>query len=60
MPCHKKGNRLDFQNYRWISLPGKEFARVLNETVKRQTRDKIMEMHGGFRDRRSCTDQISL
>lgn len=59
--CHKVGSKLDCQQYRGISLfsvPGKVFARALNGRVKGQTRDNIMEMQCGFRDGRSCTDQI--
>ena len=32
-----------------ISTVGKMFARVLNERVKAQTEDKVMDEQGGFR-----------
>ena len=36
---------------------GKVFARVLNESVKVWTVDKVMDEQGGFRTGRGCVDQ---
>ena len=50
VPLHKKGSKLDCQNYRGISLlsvPGKVYAKVLNERVKRITSGRIMELQWG-------------
>ncbi len=61
VPLHKKGSKLDCQNYQGISLlsvPGKVYAKVLNERVKRIISGRIMELQGGFREGRSCIDQI--
>ena len=58
---HKKGSKLDCQNYQGISLlsvPGKVYAKVLYERVKRIISGRIMELQGGFREGRSCIDQI--
>ena len=52
---------MDCQNYQGISLlsvPGKVYAKVLNERVKRIISGRIMELQGGFREGRSCIDQI--
>ena len=60
-PIHKKGSRMECQNYRGISemsIVGKVFARVLNERVKVWTVDKVMDEQGGFRAGRGCVDQV--
>ena len=50
VPLHKKGSKLDCQNYRGIrllSVPGKVYAKTLNERVKRIISGRIMELQGG-------------
>ena len=41
-----------------MSIVGKVFARVLNETVKVKTVDKVMNEQGGFRVGRGCVEQV--
>ena len=48
-------------NYRGISLlsvPGKVYARIVDNRVKQKTEGMILEVQGGFRKGRSCIDQI--
>ena len=52
VPIHKKISRIECTNYRGISvmrIVGKVVARVLNERVKAQIVDKVMNEQGGFR-----------
>jgi len=61
IPIHKKGNRRDCKNYRGISLlsvPGKVFARILNDRMRCKTEGKIMEEQVGFRPGRGCTENV--
>ena len=61
VPLHKKGNKMEFANYREISLMsvvGKVFSRVLNDRVKDMTEGSVMEEQGGFRSGRGCVDQV--
>ena len=51
-PIHKKGDRLDPQNYRAIallSIPGKIFLRILVERMKDKVKIKLKETQYGFR-----------
>ena len=41
-----------------ISIPGKVFAKVLNNQVRRVTEEKIMEEQEGFGSGRGCEEQI--
>ena len=52
VPIHKKGSRKLCKNYRGVSLlsiPGKVFASILNNRVRKVTEDKVMEEQAGFR-----------
>ena len=55
VPIHKKDSRMECTIYNTeeyvsvISTVEKMFARVLNERVKAQTEDKVMDEQGGFR-----------
>ena len=61
VPIHKKGNKMICSNYRGISLlsiPCKVYTRILDGRVRRITENKVMEVQGGFRQGRSCVDQV--
>ena len=61
MPIHKKGSKILCNNYRGISLlsiPCKVYTRILDARVRSRTESKVMEVQGGFRQGRSCVDQI--
>ena len=61
IPLHKKGSKAMCSNYRGISLlsvPGKVYARIVDNRVKQKTEGMILEVQGGFRKGRSCIDQI--
>ena len=61
IPVHKKGSKLICKNYRGISLlsiPGKVYAKILDQKMRDITVGKILEEQGAFRKQRSCTDQL--
>ena len=61
IPVHKKGSKLICKNYRGISLlsiPGKVYAKILDQKMRDITVGKILEEQGAFRKERSCTDQL--
>ena len=61
IPIHKKGSRKLCKNYRGVSLlsiPGKVFASILNNRVRKVTEDKVMEEQAGFRSGRGCAELI--
>ena len=63
MPVHKKGSKMKCENYRGISLlsiPSKVYARILDERTRCVTKSKVLEAQGGFREGRSCTDQLFI
>ena len=52
VPIHRKGSRMEYTKFTGlsvISIVGKVLVRVLNERVKVQTVDKVMDEQGGFR-----------
>ena len=52
VPIHKKISRRKYGNHRWISLlsiPGKVFAKILNDRVKYFTDKSLMEEQAGCR-----------
>ena len=52
VPVHKKNNRRKCGNYRGISLlgiPGKVFAKILNDRVRCLTDNRLLEEQAGFR-----------
>ena len=54
---------MKYENYRGISLPSipsKVFTKILDTKVKKVTENKVMEVQGGFRNGRSCVDQILI
>ncbi|XP_032397549.1 uncharacterized protein LOC116705458 [Etheostoma spectabile] len=58
----KKGDLSDCNNYRGITLlsvPGKVFNRVLLERMKETVDSQLRDEQTGFRQNRSCTDQIA-
>ena len=58
---HTKGSRKVCKNYKGISLlsiPGKVFAKVISNQVRRVTEKKIMEEQAGCRSGRGCQEQI--
>ena len=62
-PIHKKGDRLDPQNYRAIallSIPGKIFLRILMERMKDKVETKLKETQYGFRAGRGTIDAIFI
>ena len=61
IPVHKKGSRMQCTNYRGISLlsiPGKVYARMLDNRVSCITDARVLEEQEAFRKKRSCVDQI--
>ena len=60
MPLFKKGNRMDLDNYRGISLMdvvGKVFSGILRDRLESFYEGKIVEEQAGFRKGRGCVDQ---
>jgi hypothetical protein len=60
MPLFKKGNRMDLDNYRGISLMdvvGKVFSGILRDRLENFYEGKIVEEQAGFRKGRGCVDQ---
>ena len=58
----KKGDMQDCMNYRGImllSVPGTVFNRVILDTLKTGVDAKLRDHQAGFRQDRSCTDQIA-
>ena len=58
----KKGNLKECANWRGItllSIPGKVFSRVLLERMKEEVEAILPDEQAGFRQERSCADQIA-
>src|ERR1700729_2861994 len=58
----KKGDLQEYSNYRGItllSMPGKILSRIILERLKEETKAKLREEQAGFRQNRSCIDQIA-
>jgi hypothetical protein len=58
----KKGNLSICDNYRGImlpSVPGKVLNRVMLQRLKTAVDNKLQDNHAGFRQNRSCSDQIA-
>ena len=62
VPLYKgKGDMYECSNFRGISLlsvVGKVYGRVLINRIRDKTENVIVEVQGGFRRGRGCTDQI--
>ena len=62
-PIHKKGNRVDPENYRAVSLlsiPGKVYCQIILTRIKEQTEGFIKDTQFGFRSGRGTTDAIFI
>lgn len=60
-PIHKKGNTMDCNNYRGISLlsvVGKVYSSLLEKRVRVIVEPLLDENQSGFRPMRGCQDQI--
>lgn len=60
---HKKGDKLDKDNYRGISLlsvPGKVYTRVLYNRIQPLIDAKLLDLQCGFRPGRGCSDQLHV
>jgi hypothetical protein len=60
IPLHKKGDKMNLDNYRGITLMdvvGKVFSGIVRNRIERVFMDKIAEEQGGFRKERGCVDQ---
>ena len=58
----KKGSLKECANWRGItllSIPGKVFSRVLLERMEKEVEEILRDEQAGFRQERSCTDQIA-
>src|SRR3984957_10593156 len=65
VPIYKEGDRENVDNYRGITLlsvVGKLYTSILNERVSKwiEEKKKLVEEQGGFRTKRSTTDQIFI
>ncbi len=61
MPLYKgKGNREECNNYRGkslLSVPGKNYGRILNGRMMNITDKSVGDEQGGFQKGRGCVDQ---
>lgn len=60
-PIHKKGDTKDCKNYRGITLlsvPGKIYARILENKIRQQLENSLEESQCGFRPGRGTQDLI--
>ena len=60
MPLFKKGNRMDLDIYRGITLMdvvGKVFSGILRNRLEKFYEGRIVEEQAGFRKGRGCVDQ---
>jgi hypothetical protein len=58
----KKGDLHECSNYRGIMLllvPGKVLSKIILERIKKIVDTKLRDEQAGFRQNRSCTDQIA-
>jgi hypothetical protein len=58
----KKGDLSECKNWRGITLlsvPSKVFTRILLNRVKKPVMEKLRREQAGFRENRSCIDQIN-
>ena len=63
IPIHKKGNRLDSEDYRAIlllSIPGKVYCQILLTRMKEKTEHFVKDTQFGFRSGRGTTDAIFI
>src|SRR5262249_51587570 len=63
IPIHKKGTRLEYENYRGICLLNaayKTLAVILFDRLEPYSEEIIGDYQGGFRIGRSTTDQLFL
>ena len=61
IPLHKKGDRMNLDNYRGITLMdvvGKVFSGIIRDRLEDVYRNRIAEEQAGFRKGRGCVDQI--
>ena len=61
IPIHKNGSTMQCENYRGISLisvPGKVYARILENRLRSKVEDSLSEQQSGFRPNRSVQDHI--
>ena len=61
IPIHKNGSTMQCENYRGISLisvPGKVYARILENRLRNKVEDNLSEQQSGFRPGRSVQDHI--
>ena len=61
IPIHKNGSTTHCENYRGISLlsvPGKIYARILEERLRKIVEGKLLDSQSGFRPGRSVQDHI--
>ena len=62
-PIHKKRDRKDPANYRAISLlsiPGKDFSKIILNRMKLKTEEAMKNSHFGFRQGRGTVDAIFI
>ena len=62
-PIHKKGDKMDPNNYRAIallSIPGKVFCRILMDRSSDIIERSLSESQPGFRPNRGTTDAIFI
>ena len=61
IPTYKKGNKLDNNNYRGISLASTisgVYGRIIKDKIENKYKDYEEVKQCGFRTGRSCTDKV--
>ena len=61
VPIHKKGDRLDPDNYRGVTLlevMGKAYVTVLHQRIRRHLCNQLLDCQKGFRPSSSTTDAL--
>lgn len=61
LPVHKKGDTMDSQNYRGITLlstPTKIFEKIIEKRIRKEVEPKLLQVQSGFRKGKSTQDHV--